>query len=135
VGGGGRYDGLVESLGGPPTPGIGFGAGVERIVLALQADGEPEPASLDLYVAVLDPDLRLEMLPVLEQLRAAGLRVESDLRGRSLKAMMRHASSLGARHTAIVGPREHERGVATVRDMESGEQREVPLGDLGKALA
>jgi histidyl-tRNA synthetase len=135
VGGGGRYDGLVESLGGPPTPGIGFGAGVERIVLALQADGEPEPASLDLYVAVLDPDLRLEMLPVLERLRAAGLRVESDLRGRSLKAMMRHASSLGARHTAIVGPREHERGVATVRDMESGEQREVPLGDLGKALA
>ena len=73
---------------------------------------------------------------MLERLRAAGLRCESDLRGdRSLKAMMRHAASLGARRAVIVGPREHEQGVATVRDMESGEQREVPLGDLVEALS
>ena len=71
-----------------------------------------------------DPGLRLELLPLLEALRAAGLRCESDLRGRSMKSMMRHAASLGARRAVIVGPREHEEGVATVRDMESGEQRD-----------
>jgi histidyl-tRNA synthetase len=134
VGGGGRYDGLVETLGGPPTPGIGFGAGIERTVLAL-GDEAAEGPELDCYLAVPDQALRLEMLPVLERLRAAGLRCESDLRGRGLKAMMRHAAGLGARYAVIVGPREHEEGVATVRDMESGEQRRVPLGDLVEELA
>ena len=134
VGGGGRYDGLVEGLGGPPTPGIGFGAGIERIVLALEAQGADAGPEIDCYVAVIDGGLRLEMLPVIERLRAAGLRCESDLRGRSLKAMMKHAATLGARHAVIVGAREHERGVATVRDMSDGAQREVPLGDLVEAL-
>ena len=136
VGGGGRYDGLVEALGGPPTPGIGFGAGIERIILAMEAgatEAEPERA-LDCYLAVPDAGLRLEMLTLLERLRAAGLRCESDLRGRSLKAMMRHASALGARYAVIVGPRDHEEGVATLRDMESGEQTRVALGDLAGAL-
>ena len=133
VGGGGRYDGLVEGLGGPPTPGIGFGAGIERIVLAMGGGGEP--AGLDVYLAVMDADLRVGMLPVLEALRARGLRCESDLRGRSLKAMMRHASSLGARRAVIVGAREHAEGVATVRDMDTGEQRRVPLGGLVEELS
>lgn len=135
VGGGGRYDGLVEALGGPPTPGIGFGAGIERIVLALGAAGEPPPAGLDVYLAVPDAGLRAALLPLLEGLRAAGLRAESNLGGRSMKSMMRHAASLGARRAVIVGPREHEEGVATVRDMDSGEQRTVPLGDVVAALA
>ena len=130
VGGGGRYDGLVEGLGGPPTPGIGFGAGIERIVLALESQGPAEAPGPDVYLAVPDADLRLELLPVLESLRAAGLRCESNLGGRSMKSMMRHAASLGARRVVIVGAREHEEGIATVRDMESGEQRTVPLADL-----
>jgi histidyl-tRNA synthetase len=130
VGGGGRYDGLVEGLGGPPTPGIGFGAGVERIVLALESLGPPEAAGPDVYLAVPDAGLRVALLPLLESLRAAGLRCESNLGGRSMKSMMRHAASLGARRAVIVGPREHEEGVATVRDMESGEQRTVALADL-----
>ena len=134
VGGGGRYDGLVEGLGGPPTPGIGFGAGIERIMLALESADERPPAGLDVYLAVPDPDLRLEMLPVLERLREGGLRCDSDLRGRSMKAMMRHAASLGARSVVIVGPREREAGVATIRDMERGEQRQVSLGDLVQEL-
>ena len=135
VGGGGRYDGLVEGLGGPPTPGIGFGAGVERIVLALQSQDAPAAPHLDCYLAVPDADLRPAMLPVLERLRGAGLRCESDLRGRSMKAMMRHASSLGARVAVIVGPREHEAGQATIRDMTTGEQRQVPLADLVEELS
>ena len=135
VGGGGRYDGLVEALGGLPTPGIGFGAGIERIVLAMEGTEEAGAPALDCFVAVLDDALRVEMMPVVERLRAAGLRCESELRGRSLKAMMRHASSLGARHAVIVGEREHADGVATVRDMDSGEQRQVPLGDLVEELS
>jgi histidyl-tRNA synthetase len=135
IGGGGRYDGLVEDLGGPPTPGIGFGSGLERIVLALEAagavDGEPR---LDCYLAVPDDTLRLDLMPLLRRLRAAGLRCDSDLRGRGLKAMLRHAASLGARHAVIVGPREHAAGVATVRDMTSGDQREVPLDKLPEVL-
>jgi histidyl-tRNA synthetase len=134
VGGGGRYDGLVEALGGPPTPGIGFGAGVERIVLALQAQGDEPGPEIDCYLAVLDEALRLPMLPVLERLRAAGLRCESDLRGRSLKTMLKHASTLGARYAVIVGAREHAAGVATVRDMAGGGQREIPLDDLVEVL-
>jgi histidyl-tRNA synthetase len=134
VGGGGRYDGLVEALGGPPTPGIGFGAGVERIVLALTGGEIPPAPGPDVYLAVPDERLRLELLPLLERLRAAGLRCESDLGGRSLKAMMRHAAGLRAATAVIVGPRDHEAGVATVRDMGSGEQRQVPLGDLVEEL-
>jgi len=135
IGGGGRYDGLAEELGGPPTPGIGFGSGVERITLALEAadlDGE-EPV-LDCYLAIPDDDLRLTLMPLLRRLRAAGIRCDSDLRGRGLKAMLRQAASLGARYTVIVGPREHAAGVAIVRDMASGDQREVPLDQLAEAL-
>lgn len=134
VGGGGRYDGLVEGLGGPPTPGIGFGAGIERIVLALEAQGVDAAPEIDCYLAVLDDALRLPMLPVLERLRAAGLRCESDLRGRSLKTMMKHAATLGARYAVIVGDREYAAGVATVRDMAAHEQREIPLGELVEEL-
>lgn len=135
VGGGGRYDGLVEQLGGPPTPGIGFGTGIERMTLALQqGEGAPGP-ELDCYLAVPDAALRRELLPLLRQLRAAGLRCESDLRGRGMKAMMKHAASLGARRVVIVGPREYEEGMATVRDMQSGEQTGVALGELVEALS
>ncbi len=135
IGGGGRYDGLVEELGGPATPGIGFGSGLERITLALQADGPvDEPAGLDCYLAIADEALRLELMPLLRRLRAAGVRCDSDLRGRSLKAMLRQAGSLGARTVAIIGPREHAAGVVTLRDMTSGEQREVPLDKLAEAL-
>lgn len=136
IGGGGRYNGLVEMLGGPPTPGVGFGAGIERIMLAIQSASEaPEPGALDLYVAILDDDLRIELLPLLADLRGAGMRVETDLRGRGLKAMMKHASTLGAKRTAIIGRRDYEEGIATVRDMESGDQSHVRLDSLVEDLA
>jgi histidyl-tRNA synthetase len=78
--------------------------------------------------------LRLQLMPLMRQLRAAGVRCDSDLRGRSLRAMLRQAASLGARTVAIIGPREHAAGVATLRDMTSGDQREVPLNQLAEAL-
>lgn len=136
IGGGGRYNGLVEELGGPDTPGIGFGSGLERITLALEAAGVGEDDGvLDCYVAIPDDALRLELMPLMRRLRAAGVRCDSDLRGRSLKAMLRQAAGLRARRTVIIGPREHAAGVATVRDMATGDQREIPLDQLVEALS
>lgn len=135
IGGGGRYDRLVETLGGPPTPGIGFGAGIDRICLALEETDRAPEAGIDLYLAVPDADLRARLVPLLADLRARGLRVESDLRGRGLKAMLRHADFLGARRVAIVGPRDFAAGLATVRDMATGHQEEVPLQGLADRLA
>lgn len=134
IGGGGRYDGLVASLGGPEVPGVGFGTGVERITLAL-GDDAAGSAVVDAYLAIPDADIRLELMPVLRSLRASGLRVEAGTAGKGLKAMMRHASGLGARHVIIVGPREHADGLATIRDMQTGDQVEVPVGDIAQHIA
>jgi histidyl-tRNA synthetase len=134
IGGGGRYDGLAEQLGGQPTPAIGFGTGLERLTLALDAESDPSPARLDCYVAILDEELKRELMPAVEELRRSGLSVETDLRGRSLKAMMRHAAGLGAARAVIIGRRDYEEGLATVRDMDSGDQRQVPLGEIREAL-
>jgi histidyl-tRNA synthetase len=135
IGGGGRYDGLVEQLGGQPAPGIGFGTGIERIVLALEAAGEgPGPAGVDVYFAVPGGQGRPELFPLMARLRARGVSCETDFAGRGLKGMMRHASGLGARRVVIVGDRERERGVAVIRDMAGGEQHEVPLSDLETSL-
>lgn len=134
IGGGGRYDGLVASLGGPDVPGVGFGTGVERITMALGDEAAGE-GWVDVYLAVPDADLRLDLMPLLRDLRRSGLRVEAGMAGKGLKAMMRHAGSLGVRHVVIIGPREHAEGVATVRDMQSGEQVLVPVGDVVARLA
>jgi len=136
IGGGGRYDHLVEWLGGPPTPGVGFGTGIERITLAIESSDAPaEEAGPDCYLAATTPELRLAMLPLLAELRERGLRCESAFGERGMRSMMRHADSLGARRAVIVGPRDHEAGVATVRDMRTGEQEQVPLDRVAEALA
>ncbi len=134
IGGGGRYDGLVESLGGPPTPGVGFGSGIERIVLAL-GDDESEPPGIDCYLAVPDRKLRVRYLPLLAELRSRGLACDAGWGGRSLKSLMRRASALRARRAIIVGPREAEEGVATVRDMATGEQVQVAIDELVGSLS
>ena len=101
VGGGGRYDGLIEQLGGKPTPGIGFGAGIERIVLSLPEP--PPPPALDVFVAV-EPDApRALALGWLKELRAAGLAADTDYAGRSLKGQLTQAGRSGAATTVIVG--------------------------------
>jgi histidyl-tRNA synthetase len=134
IGGGGRYDGLVASLGGPEVPGVGFGTGVERITLALGEDAPAGPV-VDAYLAIPDADIRLELMPLLRDLRATGLRVEAGTAGKGLKAMMRQASGLGARHVIIIGPREHADGLATIRDMQTGDQVEVPVGEIASHIA
>jgi histidyl-tRNA synthetase len=134
IGGGGRYDGLVASLGGPEVPGVGFGTGVERITLAL-GEGAADAPVVDVYLAVPDADIRLALMPVLRDLRRSGVRVEAGPSGKGLKAMMRHAAGLGARTVVIVGPREHAEGRATIRDMQTGDQVEVPVEDIVRNVA
>jgi histidyl-tRNA synthetase len=119
VGGGGRYDGLIEQLGGPPTPGMGWAAGVERILLA--SDPPPTaPPPLDLYVAYAKPDYRAEAFKLAAGARRAGQSAQVELGGRSLKGQLKQADRAGARYVAILG----DEGTA-LKDMESGEQRTV----------
>jgi histidyl-tRNA synthetase len=97
--GGGRYDGLVEEIGGPPTPGVGFGAGIERLHMAVTAAAETQ--EIDVFLAFEDPGRRLELLPLLARLRAEGRAAETDYAGRSLKGQLTQAQRLGARATII----------------------------------
>lgn len=122
--GGGRYDGLAEMLGGGPTPGVGFGSGMERLLLVL-GEAEPPPR-VEVYLAVASAQARAAGLTLAVELRRRGLSVELDLLGRSLRAQMREAARLGARHAVLLGEEELRGGTVVVRDMESGEQVSVP---------
>ena len=130
--GGGRYDGLVSSLGGPELAGIGFGMGITRLILAMRELGldNIETARPTLYIASLGERAMIKGLEITERLRAEGKYAECDVVGRSLKAQMKYANKKGARYTLIIGDSEVEAGVAQLRDMESGEQREVSLDDF-----
>ncbi len=124
IGGGGRYDGLIEQLGGPPTPAIGWAAGIERILLAL---GEEEAApERDAFLAAADDAQRQRALTLARELRQAGLAVEVDLAGRGLKGQLKHADRIGARRVVIL----EADGSAQLRDMASGEQRPVDAARL-----
>ncbi|MGH9082060.1 MAG: histidine--tRNA ligase [Acidimicrobiales bacterium] len=131
IGGGGRYDGLAEMLGGPPTPGIGFGIGIERVLLACDGEGvlpadPPPPAAFVVDVAGGDGarDLTAE-------LRAAGLRADRAFDGRSMKAQMKLADRSGAAVALLVGEREVTEGTVTFRPLRrAGEQRSVPRADV-----
>ena len=107
ISGGGRYDGLIEEIGGPPTPGIGFGAGIERLLLALEDAGvTAEPPTIDVFLA-LEPEAPRELaLGWLKELRAAGIAADTDYAGRSLKGQLTQAGRSGAHTTVIVGPSE-----------------------------
>jgi histidyl-tRNA synthetase len=124
VGGGGRYDGLMEVLGGPATPGVGFAAGVERILLA-GAQPPTAPPPVDLYVAYAKPQLRTAAFRLAATARDAGLATRLELGGRSLKGQLKQADRAGARYVAILG----DEG-ASLKDMESGEQRTVELDQV-----
>ena len=143
VGGGGRYDGLAEALGGKATPGIGFGIGLERVILTAREQGieVPAPEAPDAFVAYLGPEAKREALVLLDALRAAGFSASCAFGGRSLKAQMRRANESGARFALILGEEEIRRGTAMCRDMARGTQEEFPsegvveiLGDRRSAI-
>jgi histidyl-tRNA synthetase len=123
--GGGRYDGLVEQLGGPPTPGIGFGSGIERMLLACDAEGVFAAPASSLDVFVVDTTDGRAARDVTADLRAAGFRTDRAFDGRSMKAQMKAAGRSGAHVAVIVGEREAADGTATVRDLARSEQEVV----------
>ncbi len=127
--GGGRYDGLVESLGGPSLSGIGFAMGLTRIILAMKQLGNDkvEIANPKLYIASLGESAVKKALEIAERLRRQGSFVECDIMGRSLKAQMKYANKLGADYTLIIGDSEIESGKAQLRDMKNGTQEEITL--------
>jgi histidyl-tRNA synthetase len=124
--GGGRYDGLVEQLGGPPTPGIGFGSGIERMLLALDAEGVFAGPASSLDVFVVDATDGAAARDLAQELRTAGLRTDRAFDGRSLKSQMKAAGRSGARVAVIVGAQELADGTATVRDLARATQDVVP---------
>jgi histidyl-tRNA synthetase len=124
IGGGGRYDGLIEQLGGAPTPAVGFAAGIERILLALD-EAVPAPGR-GAFVAIADEGQRQRAMALAVQLRHAGISAELDLAGRGLKGQLKHANRIGARRVLIL---EADGGVQ-LRDMKTGEQRPADPGNL-----
>ena len=136
IGGGGRYDGLMELEGGKPTPSIGWAVGFERIYLALQSLGidlaGEEPGCV--YVACM-PEQRAAAFSATLALRQAGVRTEADYQGRSLKAQFKQANKLGAQLCVVLGSDEVAKGVATVRNMQTHDQVEVPLAELATFVA
>jgi histidyl-tRNA synthetase len=134
VSGGGRYDGFAEILGGPPTPGIGFAAGIDRIVLALQDQGRAEAlvaaAAPALFAQVTVEEARPRVHALLDELRLAGVRCEADLAGRSERGQWKHAERVGARLVAQCGPEEWAAGTVLLRDRTRGGSESVALDDL-----
>ena len=128
IGGGGRYDGLIEQLGGPATPAVGWAAGIERILLAL--DEEVTSAGMDLFVVVPDPELTTKAVALVAELRHHGLAVEMDLAGRSVKGQFKQADRVGAAHTLILEPG----GTASLKNMETGDQQTVDPKDVANLI-
>jgi histidyl-tRNA synthetase len=136
IGGGGRYDRLMEAYGGKPTPGLGWALGFERTLLAMEAAGAqiPTPALAEVYVARVDAQVAAEAFAIASELRDAGVAAELDHVGRSLKAQFKQADRLGARLVVVVGPEEIAAGEVTIRDMNTKEETRVALAGMASAV-
>lgn len=134
--GGGRYDLLVEQLGGKPTPAVGFAAGIERILLACENENSftlPEPA-IDLYLIRLEKELETFVNELASKLRRENLSVDFDYLLRSVKAQMREANKLNARFALFIGGEEYEQGNINLKNMETGEQKIIPLNSIEEII-
>ena len=130
--GGGRYDGLAEVLGGPPTPGVGFGMGLDRVLLAMEAEGVPVPAERTptCFVVAIGDAARSAAARLVRELRDAGVTAMTALQERPMKAQFRMADRAGATFVAIIGEQELEKGQVTIRRLDDGVQKEVALDDV-----
>ena len=137
IGGGGRYDGLVELEGGKPTPGVGFAVGFERIVLALEAQGVDLGADVDrcVYVANAGAELRDEVFMLAHELRACGVRTECDYQGRSLKGQFKQADKLNAAYIVVIGGDELAAGKVKLRNMATHEETLIDRAGAAEVIA
>lgn len=127
--GGGRYDGLIEDLGGNAMPALGFAAGIERLLLTVDAQGIeiPAPAPCDIYIASMGDAAHKKAAQLCNALRKAGMYAEFDVVGRGLRAQMKYADKLGARFSMVLGDDELAGGIGRLKNMENGEQSDIPL--------
>ena len=127
--GGGRYDGLVEELGGQHTPSLGFAMGLERLMLLMEAQGceFPSPEVPDLFICALGDKATVKAVEPAKDMRAEGFSVIMDLNQRSLRAQMKYADKLGAKFNIVIGDNEVDNGKAVLKNMSSGEENEIDL--------
>lgn len=129
--GGGRYDGLIEELGGKHLPSLGFAMGIERLLMLMDKQGIeiPKPSTCDLYVAVMGESASLKSFEIIKAVRSCGLIAETDVVGRGLRAQMKYVDKIGAKFSMVLGDNEIEQGKAVIKNMSSGEQTEIVLDD------
>lgn len=129
---GGRYDGLIQSLGGNPTPAVGFAAGIERLLIVMQQTGVafPERETPTVYLAGMDEDCRKKAFSLASVLRSANVKAEIDHMERSIKAQFKYADKIGAKYVAVIGGNELAEGVVNVKNMQTGETERVAFDDL-----
>ena len=129
---GGRYDGLIEELGGNPMPAVGFAAGIERLLIVMEQTGAhiPEPAKPTVYLAGMDSECRKKAFELAISLRKAGIFAEIDHMERSVKAQFKYADKLGAKYVAVIGGNELAGGVMNVKDMSNGTSEQVAFQDV-----
>ena len=132
--GGGRYDGLVEELGGPKTPALGFGMGTGRLRLLMQAQGIELPGDkeCDIYIAPMDDDALIKAMEIVSEMRSDGVCAQTDVVGRSLKAQMKYADKIGAQYTAVLGSDELQKGLVNVKNMKTGKVTKMAIDDLSE---
>ena len=135
--GGGRYDGLVGTMEGPETPGIGFAMGVERLLLEAEAQGvlKEKPSYVKIYIASMSEAAKIEALKICYALRNAGIGCETDMAGRSFKAQMKYAGKQGIPYLAVIGDDELNSGEVKVKNMADGSETPVKLSGIGEFLA
>ena len=136
IAGGGRYDDLVEELGGKPTPGVGFAAGIERMIMVMnqQKINWPKPKCIDIFIVKVSAENKDTAFRLLQKIRNSGLSADLDYSNDSLKSQMRIANKIGARYTAIIGEEELSKDMVTLRNMQTKEQKKVKLDEIEKEL-
>ncbi|PAV28944.1 histidine--tRNA ligase [Virgibacillus profundi] len=134
--GGGRYNGLVEELGGPATPGIGFGMGLERLLMALEAEKKEIPIdeALDCFLVAVGDEAEKEAVRLVHELRKNGIQVDKDYQGRKMKAQFKSADRNKAKYVLILGEDELQKQIINVKEMQTGEQVEIPLSQLAMTM-
>ncbi len=130
--GGGRYDGLIEELGGQSTPSLGCAMGIERLLILMEESGVeiPQPENADLYIASMGDDAQLRAFAICEEARKSGFSTQCDIVGRGLRPQMKYADKIGAKFSMVLGDSELEQGKAEIKNMETGEKKEVLLDDF-----
>lgn len=134
--GGGRYDNLIEQVGGPATPGVGFGMGIERLLLVMDHGNIaiPRDDDVDVFLAVMGDQAQAFGLDLTRQLRKNGFRAQMDLKARTIKNQFKYADRLNANYTIIIGDNELASQMVIIKDMKTSEQKQIEVGDIMKTL-